>query len=444
VTGAPWKPALLRGGCFVAAGAIGARLFQALGWFLLARMLAPADVGALTVAAVFVNALALLPGLGLGTALLARREDPRPLARSALTVALLGGAVLVGVAAGVGELVGRSRGEEVGRIVAVLGGSLLFQGAASVAGALLDRSLRFERRALADVAGGVVFVLVAVGSAAAGARSLAPALGLVASAAVTAMVACCGARLLPTLRPDFAALRASARVGLLVLATALLQWLFVSADVWIVERRFGREAVGCYGIALQLALLPATTIGLFVGRLALPAIAHARAVGGTASVGFVRAVRIALLLATTATVVLGVAARPLVETLYGDHFTGATRLVRPLAIYGLARVLGGLAGPALLATGRARVALLLVLLQDVVAIPVAWLLPAELGARGTAVTFAAATVVAGVIALRLGLRELHASERPAGPEPAASAASPAAAASEAPLPAGPIGEGGLA
>src|SRR5438046_592936 len=82
-----------------------------------ARVLEPADFGALALASVPVNALALFPALGLGTALLAQRENPRPTARSAVTVALCSGALLALIAAGAGALVARGHGRVVGTLV---------------------------------------------------------------------------------------------------------------------------------------------------------------------------------------------------------------------------------------------------------------------------------------------------------------------------------------
>jgi PST family polysaccharide transporter len=398
---------LLRGGSWVAAGAAGGRLLQAGGWFLLARMLTPADVGAVAVAAIFVNVLALLPGLGLGTTLLARDEDPRRIAPAALSAALLTGALISAAAVGLARIVGAARGAEVGAAMSVLALALAFQGAGSVAAALLDRAMSFRERAGCDFAGGAAFLLFGVGSAALGLRATAPAVGLAAAAAVSASLACAAARVAPAWRPDFAALRSTSKVCAVVLASSLLQWLFVSADVWIVDHRFGREAVGCYSVACQLALAPAAAVGLFSTRLALPALVQARASGAEIAPGFLKAARAAALLAAATSALLAVCAGPIVRALYGERFADAAGLVAPLAIYSIARVLGGLGGPALLAAGHARVALLLVLLQSLAALPAACLLPAGLGARGTALVFALATLFGGVAALFLGARALR-------------------------------------
>jgi PST family polysaccharide transporter len=418
VTRAELRSLFLRGGATVAAGAIVARLLQAATWFVLARMLVPSDFGALALAAVFVNALALLPGLGLSTALLARVEDPRPLAPTALAASLRSGALLIAAAAGVAVLVGRDRGRDVGAVVAVLGVSLFFQGAGAVAAALLDRELRFRARALADAGGGVAFLAVAVVAAQLGAGAVALALGLVASSAVTAVAACAAARLAPARRPDFAALRATARIGLVVLATTVLQWLFVSSDVWIVERRFDREAVGCYGAAMQLALLPATTLGLFAGRLVLPALMRQRALGRESRATFLAVARVSALAGGGAALLLALLAGPLVRLLYGERFAAAASILPPLALYSFARVLGGLGGPALLASGRASVALLLVAAQDAIALPLALALPAVRGPRGVALVYAAVAAAAGVAALVAGERGLRARDRSLAGAPA--------------------------
>ena len=399
-----------RGGLWVASSAVGARLLQAAAYSLLARFLAPADFGAFAIAAVAVNALALFPGLGLGTALMARPGDPRPHARTAITVAWLGGGALALIALLVGHFIARRDGAAVGHLVMLLGVALLFQGPGTVAGALLDRELRFRARAVADLAGGVAFCGTAVAAALLGAGALALGFGLVASAAVQAFVATKAARLAPTRSPELKRLRGTFRVGGLVLATTLLQWLFTSSDIACIAHRFGRDAVGTYTTALQLAMVPASVLGLFSARLALPALMRARAGSGTLDVattrGFLAAIRVAALLGAAATALFVAFSGPLVELLYGSRFAASAPLVPLLALHAFGRVLGGLAGPALLASGRARVAFGFVLAQNVVALPLALVVPAEFGAAGIALVYSLAALVAGVVALLVGTRAI--------------------------------------
>jgi PST family polysaccharide transporter len=403
---APLSPQLRRAGATIAAGAVVSRLLQLAAYALLARRLAPADFGALSLASVAVNALALLPGLGLGTALLAQRADPRPVARTALSAALLGGVGVVAASFAVGAFVARQKGAEVGELVPLLGLALFFQGPGTIASALLDRELRFAPRVAADVAGGAAFALGALLAARCGLGARSLALGLVASAATQSAVTLGAARLVPTLRPRWRELRGTSRLGALVLATTLLQWLFVSSDVYWIEHRFGRDALGLYSTALQLVMAPATALGLFSSRLALPALIRTRDEGARRGSGFLRATAAAAALAAAAAALFVVAPRPLIELLYGPRFAAAAPLLPLLAIHSFARVLGGLAGPALLATGLARAALALVLVQDLVAIPLAGLVPAEYGAAGVALVYSLAAAAACVVALRVGAARL--------------------------------------
>jgi PST family polysaccharide transporter len=399
--------ALKRGSATIAAGAIASRLLQFAAYALLARILVPADFGALSIASAAVNALALLPGLGLWTALLAHERDPRPLARTALTAALLGGVAVAGLAVAIGAVVAHHEGGEIGGLVLLLGVALLFQGPGTVAGALLDREMRFGARVGCDLAGAVAFAVVAVVAARLGLRASALALGLIASAAVQSFTALAATRLIPTLQPRWRELRGASRLGAIVLATTLLQWLFVSSDLFWIEHRCGRDAVGFYSTALQLAMVPATALGLFSSRLALPALVHARDSGARRGPGFLRATAFAAALAAVPFALFVVAPSPLIALLYGSRFAAAAPLLPLLAIHSFARVLGGLAGPALLSTGLARASLALVLAQDLVALPLAGLVPAEYGAAGIALVYSLTAAVACVVALRVGAARLE-------------------------------------
>ncbi|MBL8842579.1 MAG: oligosaccharide flippase family protein [Planctomycetes bacterium] len=395
-----------RDGALLAGGALASRLLQAAAYALLARMVPASDFGTLALAAIALNALALLPGLGLGTALVARGDDPRPAARSAVTAALLGGGAVALLALLIALVVRQKGDPAVAELIALLGVALLFQGPGVVAGALLDRERRFGARVAADLVGGLGYLLVAAIAAALGAGAKALALGLVAAAALQSLVALRAARLAPTLRLDRAALKAPARLGSLLLLTALLQWAFTSADLALIERRFGRDAVGCYATAMQLAMVPAGALGLLSGRLALPALVAARTRPDGGGRGFLQASGIAALLAAAACATMVLFARPLIDLLYGANFAGAVPLLPLLALSAFARVLGGLAGPALLACGGARVACTLVAAQLAVALPAGALVPAEFGAGGVALVFALVQVAACAIAFALGSARL--------------------------------------
>ncbi len=397
---------LTRDGALLAGGALCSRLLQAAGYALLARALPPSDFGTLALAAIAINALTLLPGFGLGTALLARREDPRPVAPGAVTAALLGGVFVTLLACAIAWFVDRHGDPQVAALIVLLGVALLFQGPGVVAGALLDRERRYGARVAADLAGALASLVVAITAARCGAGARALALGLVAAAATQSLVALRAARLWPSWRLERESLRGPMRLGGLVLLTALLQWVFTAADVAILEWRCGREAVGCYSTAMQLAMVPASALGLLSGRLALPALMQARVQNRDASRGFLRASQLAAFFAAAACVVMVAGARPLVAFLYGERFAAAAPLLPILALSAFARVLGGLAGPALLACGRARTACLLVAAQVALALPAALLVPVEFGAGAIALVFTLVQVAACAFAFTLGANGL--------------------------------------
>jgi len=394
---------LARGGALLVAGSIGGRLIQAVAYALLARRLDPADFGTLALAAIAINALQLLPGLGLGTALLAQPGDPRPAARSAVTVALIGGGGVALLAALVAATLHARGAVAVAELVLLLAVALLFQGPGAVAGALLDRELRFGARVVADLLGSVAFLLASLAAAAAGLGAPSLAVGLVAAAAVQSLAAMRLARVAPTFAPELALLRRTAGLGALVVATSLLQWLFTSGDLWSIEQRFGRDAVGCYSTALQLATVPASALGVVSGRLALPALVRARE-SGAAATAFRRISAVATLLAALACALFIVAADPLIHFVYGDRFLGAAPLLPLVALGACAKVVGGLAGPALLAGGKARVAFALVLTQNLVALPLAALAPEEFGAAGVALVYSVVQLAACAFAFVVGSR----------------------------------------
>ncbi|MEW6741489.1 MAG: oligosaccharide flippase family protein [Planctomycetota bacterium] len=403
---------LLRGGIASGAGAVTSRVLHALAYAILARLLTATAFGEMSLASIVINALALFPALGLGTALLAERRDPRELAPAALSLSALSGAALVLVSLAMAPFVTRLYGATVGGLVAVIGLTLGFRSVSAVTSALLDREFRFHMRALVEGVEGAAFLGVAVALAVLGMGSAAIAWGLVAASVATAVLQWAATRVRPAWSfARFRELSSTAGVGFVVLLTTILGWVFVSALPLLVEHRFGREVLGMYSLAFFVAMLPATGVGFLSGRLALPALVRAREQGIDAAEPFLRVTRLAALIAAACTVLFALAPRAVVLVLYGEAKVEAAAFLPLLAVYSYARVLGGLAGPVLLATGRARVALGLVFVQDLVALPAALCISAERGPEALVFVFTVTAAAACLSALLIAARALGGSVR---------------------------------
>ena len=111
-----------------------------------------------------------------------------------------------------------------------------------------------------------------------------------------------------------------------------------------------------------------------------------------------------MLLAALACTLFIVASDPLITLVYGERFMGAAPLLPLVALGACAKVVGGLAGPALLAGGKAPVAFALVLAQNLVALPLAALTPEAFGAAGIALVYSVVQLLACAIAFVVGSR----------------------------------------
>ena len=400
-------PRLVGGGIWAASGTLAGRGIHALTYVVLVRLLSTEAIGDMSLAAVVVNALALFPALGIGTALLTEKKDPRPLASAALSLSMLTGIGLAALSVGIGTIVARHKGDTVGLLVAIAGVSLAFRSISAVSSACLDRELRFATRSLSEAAGAMAFFVTSITLAAIGAGAMSIAWGLVASYAVPAFWQLAATGLRPQWdRTQWRALAPTARVGLVVLATSLLQWLFVSADALIIDSVFGRETLSHYVLALYFAALPASVLGLLASRLALPGLVHARDRQINAAHAFRESLRLASTISAVFVAVL-VAAPTLVVTIaLGPKYVPATSMLTVFAFYGFSKTLGSFGGPALLAAGRARFALGISVAQNILALSLVWPLSRTLGPVGVALAFTISSVAATTVALLVGSKTL--------------------------------------
>ena len=401
------RRAALRGSLVFGASTVLCRVLHSAAYMILARYLGPTEFGAMTLASIAVNVLALFPAMGLGTALLTENKDPQHVASAAFGAAIASGLLLWLISIVVSIVIFNTAGKEVAVLSGVLGASLAFRSLSAVGGALLDADLRFGQRAGSEVLGAGVFfgTSVTMGLLHFGALSIAAA--LVASSFSSALWVTLATRVVPTWsRSAWKQLAPTARIGAIVLAVNIAQWLFVSIDVVIIEKLLGRTEVGIYALAMYLGLLPSQAVGAISSRVALPLLVKARHHGTIKTDEFLDAVFVVSFLGAAAAAVFLSASEQLVRLAYGSQYVGAAAMLPVLAIYGYSKAVGGLAGPALFAAGRSMSALSAIAGQLVIATVISLLLVRTLAVNGVAVGFTIAVASGCAYSLFVGSRAL--------------------------------------
>lgn len=245
------------------------------GAFLLVKVLGPTEYGNYAAALGFYTTLQLLSQVGIGVYLIRRETDPDGalLHRAATLLGLLGLAGAVAGAATLPLLTGLSRLEAARLPTLVLYAALPLVAITQVPMALLDRRLAYRRVAWIELAGQIVFFVVALGVATLRPTVWAPVSGWWAQQVVLGVGTSAAARYLPRPAYDRDAWRDMMRYGL---GYSLATWLYQlrrAANPLIVGRYLGAEAVAAVALAMQL-VVQLSFVTASVWRLSTAALAR--------------------------------------------------------------------------------------------------------------------------------------------------------------------------
>jgi lipopolysaccharide exporter len=302
---------------------------------VLARILSPADFGLVAIASVTIGLLALFSDLGLGGALVVRKDLSDRAAGTILTLMLVMGALTAVVIAGAAPLAAEIFGEpDLTPVLAVLGSTVLLSAPTWFYATILQRELEFWRRFKCQMAQSVAYAAVAIGSAIAGAGVWSLVAGQLAGTVVFA-----GALLLVApyrVRPTFdrEAARETVHEGRGFLAQSGVAFVETKADYMAIGGFLGTAPLGFYSMAFRIAELPYWAVTESVAKVTFPGFARMKHRGEDATSSFLSVLGLVALVACPLGVILSAAADPFTRVIFGAEWEPMIDTLAILAIWG--------------------------------------------------------------------------------------------------------------
>lgn len=411
------------------AGALGTRVSRGLGWSLigqvlarigvftsgmvLARLLAPIDMGEVAAALVVVNVMMAINELGVIPAIVRWTGDVSEAYATAATIAIVNSVAMYLVAYAIAPYVaGLTNTPGSVWVIRIMSLTVLVDGVIAVPLAILYRELRVVPQVIAEVVGTVAYVGMSVGLAVTGIDANSIAWGRVTGALVTGVILALAARW--KVRPAFnlGVARELLRFGMPLAVSAAVFEGVMSVDYLIVGRELAGASLGVYLLAFNLSSWPVSVVSLAIGRVSFAGYSallgdHDRLVRG-----FVQSVAVALSATIPLVLILGFLSPDVVDVVYGAVWADAAAPLRWLLIVGGLRVLLQLAGEIIAVVDRTMVVLRLRFLW-LLLLPLALDYGAEhMGLSGVGI---AHVLVALVIMTPLFLREVRRSGIPLKP-----------------------------
>jgi PST family polysaccharide transporter len=362
---------------------------QVVSWvttIFVARMLRPEDYGVVGMAGTFIGLVGLLNEFGVGITIVSLRDlNDRIVAQlNSLSVVLGAAGFLLSCAAAI-PLAQFYETPEVGWVVVAMAVGFLFTGFRTVPSALLQKELRFRVLALID--GLQVFVqasfMVIVAMLGFGYWTLVIG-GLVGTLCAT--IATIAVRTHSFATPSIAPLREAMTFSWHIVISRLSWCIQANADSVITGKVLGQAALGAYGMALSLAMVPVEKVAAVVSQVTTSLFAAVQKDGVALRRYFLSLTEGFSLLIFPATVGIALVAEEFVLLVLGDKWAAVVPPLEVLAFYAAFRAIQTLPPQVLFVTGGSRLGMWNALGVAVV-LPLSFYLLSGWGTRGIAVSW---------------------------------------------------------
>jgi O-antigen/teichoic acid export membrane protein len=335
------RGSVLRGVAWKGASRLFLELSKLVVAVVLARLLAPRDYGVAGMVLVFAGIVPIFSGLALGAALVQRHELTEADRSTAFWTGIGLGVVFGGVGVALAGPIARFYGQpEVRPLFMALSASFVLTALGMTHGQLLVRELDYRRLELRTMAGTLCGAVTGISAAALGYGPWAIISQLLAATAAASAMLWLFSPWHPHLTYSLASLKRLAGFGGNVSGALVLSELNQNTDNLLIGRFLGAAALGTYGVAYNVMLVPFSRLTSPLQEVLYAA--FSRVQGDTQRVlsVWLRVNR------------LVVEAPDLVHVVLGDRWRGAVPVVRVLAWVGLLQSLQGLNASVLQARDR--------------------------------------------------------------------------------------------
>lgn len=385
------RTATVRGILWFGGDQVGRRVVDQLFAIVLARLLLPKDYGVFALAAVFLTFLRIIGSMGMGSAIIQRREIDDEYLATGFWASVGLGVVLAAVGVGMGFLVGWWLGDPlVGRVLSVLSLSFLIIAGASMQMAIVSRRMDYQVLAFRSIAATIVGGMIGIAMAYAGFgvwSFVGQELGMYASGTFLLWRVSGWRPRLVFVRSKFLELWA---FGSRLQAASFFDYLVRQSDNLLVGRYLGSTALGYYTFGYSVFLAPLNDVGL-LNRVFFPALSRLQDDAVRFKTAFMRATQYVTMIVLPMLVGLALVAPIAVSVVFGAKWLPSVPVIRLLTLAGFFRLLMNLWPTGLEATGQPGLRLRLSMISVLLYLP-AFAVGLRWGILGVAAGYLMATL----------------------------------------------------
>lgn len=334
------------------------------------RILKPSDYGLMAIADVLIGFAALFQEMGLFSAMVQKRDLTERHVEQAFGILIVLNVGLYVVVFAIAPLLASFFNDaRLTNIVRVLGLQFPLASVGVVQDAILNRSMRFRQKSLANIAIGLGNAFTTLGFALAGAGVWALVLGSMAGAVVRPVALSIAAW--HWCRPRFsrAGMNEMLHFGGFVAVSRLLWYVYSQSDVFIIGKLLGKELLGFYSIAMQLASLPMQKVAELLDQVGFAAYSSIQHDMAAVRSHFLKAIRVLAFLSFPIFWGISAVSPDLVMVVLGQRWERATVPLQLLALVMPIRMIGHGTGSVLAAIGKPQIGTLNTFIALVIMVP---------------------------------------------------------------------------
>ena len=387
---------------------------------VLARILAPSDFGLLAMATVFTGFAHTYVDLGVGAALVQRKELTTKHVNTGFwlnaAVSILLYLVLALLAVPISLIYGES---QLRLVLMILALQFPLSALSVVPVALLSRAMRFREMNLIEIVSTTVSGFVSVSFALAGLGVWSLVAGTLVYPLSRFVTAFSYTRWVPVARFDTQVFSEIARFSAPLVGSDTLNYWVRNADNFLIGKYCGTTELGYYSRAYAVMMFPISQLTYSVGAVMFPFLSRLQSDTAFIKRVLLKAHRMIALLTVPLTLGIFVTAEVFVEALLGRKWLPIVPVLQVLSLVGMAQSIGSSVGAVTNSIGRTDVSFRMSIMSAAVSLT-AFVLGLPYGAFGVAVAYAAGYylivfpmgwVMAGKL-ISLSLRELYSNVTP--------------------------------
>jgi O-antigen/teichoic acid export membrane protein len=347
---------IVKGMGWVSAASYLNRAFGFITTLILARVLAPDQFGAIAVGAMMVDALKIFRDMGMGQALIYRKDEQSIANDTALVLimCLNGSLLILGVIAA--PFVARFFSDEsLTPVLIVMSGNLIPIGLRAVPDALIRRHGRFDKLAIPEVVPVLVSSIVGIVLALLGYGVWSLVVRTILASLLAAILIWFFVDYRPSLRFDRKIAREMFSYGKFVVGATLLNVVLLNLDKLYLGRFGGIGDLGIYTMAWVISSIPVTEFGHLLCRVAFPVFCQMNTDRDKLRQIFIGSHAYNALIVSPLAAGIAIFGPDLSRLFLGNKWSGIATALQLLAIASFSRAISALIHELFRATGQVRV-----------------------------------------------------------------------------------------